>query len=514
MKLPSAHWLSLERRVFFTVAGAMALVYALVVLIANWEVSARGNGVLDQTMMDFSTTAAKSVNAVADEAAIASSVQTLRTVAQTLFAQTTAASHTPVHLFVASTDGRHRFSSDGIALEHWESALPGLSDREVNGRVFRLYTAREGRWQVVVVDEPGPRRAALLALNVVDTGVYVGGALLLTCLLLAWLVRRSMAPLAALSREVALRSPLSLEPIRAPAPWRELSPLIDAMNAQFERVGRALANERAFIHDAAHELRTPLAAIQAQAHVLAFSPEGDRQQALARLEATVQRTSRMAQQLLALARTESNANGDAAAAVDVVAVLREAICEALPHAQTQRCTLELHSPDAAWQAITPTALCTIADNLIDNALRYAGPGCDIQVYFSIQSERCVLQVSDNGPGIAPQCHEQAFMRFWRGPGTSSHSVQGTGLGLAIVRQAARALGGSAEIVPVDVGCTVCVQWPLRSTTSAASPVKPSLNHKTVKAPVLTPCPPTPVESSSTSPSDLRRSSPRSTSSQQ
>ena len=200
------------------------------------------------------------------------------------------------------------------------------------------------------------------------------------------------------------------------------------------RLREHLALERAFVHDAAHGLRTPLAALSAQAHVLLGSPdEASRAAAAQALQQGLQRTAHLGQQLLDLSALDPTRSGDAQD-IDVCELAAGVLLDAHADAKRRSVTLALEGPESlAWHG-EPLPLQSILQNLVDNALRYGATRVELSIEQHQGGIR--LAVRDNGPGIAPALHTQVFERFWRGTG---HDEPGTGLGLAIVAQAAERL---------------------------------------------------------------------------
>jgi signal transduction histidine kinase len=209
-------------------------------------------------------------------------------------------------------------------------------------------------------------------------------------------------------------------------------------------------------------MRTPLAVVTAQAHVLARSTDaGSRATAQQHLEQAIARAAHLAQQLLDLAALDE-APRAVPATVDIAAQVRAQLAQAAPAALAQGIELALEAPDQLWCAAEPAALQSIVANLLDNALRYGGPGCTVQVTLSAgPAPGWSLTVQDDGPGIAPAEQARVFDRFYRGAG---QAASGSGLGLAIVRQAALRLGGSVAIVPGLAGRGVGLQLSVPAQT--------------------------------------------------
>jgi two-component system sensor histidine kinase QseC len=323
-------------------------------------------------------------------------------------------------------------------------APPSIQEAVLQGRSVRVYTGRNERW-VLRVFETKRTDASFLQTN---------GRALLPYLLLAaplvllavWLsVRNGLRPLQQLARRIAQRGQDDLQPVGFHARHRELRPLEQSLDHLFAQLRQKVERERVFVQDAAHEIRTPLAVINAQAHVLARSPDAaERAQAQAHLEQAIARTSHLAQQLLDLAALD-DAQRPAPRDLDVAQWLRAALAQAAPAAMAKQIELSLDAPDHLPARLDLPAMESIVHNLVDNAVRYAHAGGSVAVGLCVERPApgkavlARLSVQDDGPGIAPAEGNKVFERFYRGVGQDTAS--GTGLGLAIVRQAVVRVGG-------------------------------------------------------------------------
>jgi signal transduction histidine kinase len=262
-------------------------------------------------------------------------------------------------------------------------------------------------------------------------------------LLPVWLaVHLGMRPLRELTTRLGQREGGDLAPLGIDLRHGELRPLALAFDALLERLRAHVRRERAFVQDAAHELRTPMAAIAAQAHVLARATDAtDRQRAAASLEHALARTSHLSRQLLALASLD-----DAAARArerhDVVGLVQQALAQATPAAHARAIEVSLEAPERLPCTLDRGAFDAVVANLLDNAVRYGRPQGRIEVTLQGIERGFELRVADDGPGIAPMSRPRVFERFWRG---TDPDAAGSGLGLAIVRQAVERLGGGVSI---------------------------------------------------------------------
>jgi len=244
---------------------------------------------------------------------------------------------------------------------------------------------------------------------------------------------RGLRPLNAIATEVGQRAPERLGPVSPPSAPREVRPLIEALNALFFRVDQAMERERAFTADAAHELRTPLAALATQAQVAARAADAaERDHALDQLIQVSTRASRLVDQLLTLARLDP-------AARSPLAPLRLdelAAAECADHGATavdKQLDLELAAPAAVSLTGHADLLRVLLRNLLDNAIRYTPPGGRIRVAVQATPAGSVLTVSDSGPGIPVAQRAAALQRFHR---LAGQDVEGSGLGLSIVARIA------------------------------------------------------------------------------
>lgn len=254
--------------------------------------------------------------------------------------------------------------------------------------------------------------------------------------------RRGLAPVGAIARQVADRMPDHLTPvIPAEAPG-EIRPLLDAMNSQFSRVATVLDNERRFTADAAHELRTPLAAITAQSQVARRARDSaERDHALVQLAIGARRASHLLEQLLTLARLDP-ASGLPLAPVRLDALAADICADHGATALAKNITLELDASTPATVPANDAMLRVLLRNLLDNALRYTPPGGQVSVSVTAGETGVTLRVSDSGPGIPATERENALRRFHR---LAGQEMEGSGLGLSIVARIAELHGARFEL---------------------------------------------------------------------
>jgi two-component system OmpR family sensor kinase len=267
----------------------------------------------------------------------------------------------------------------------------------------------------------------------------------LLMLVVGWVITRSLQPVARVRRQLSARDAADLSPVSEAGLPDEVRPLVQELNALFGRVGRAFATQRHFVADAAHELRSPLAALKLQAQALQRAPDAaGRELAAARISAGIDRATRLMEQLLSLAREEASAaSGARAGPVRLADMARLALADAAPAAQSRRIDLGLQHADDAVVDGHPEALRMLLRNLIHNAVKYTPEGGRVDVGVHAQAAGGArLLVEDSGPGIDAAERERVFDRFYRVPGTES---TGSGLGLAIVRAVAEQHGAQVAL---------------------------------------------------------------------
>jgi len=287
----------------------------------------------------------------------------------------------------------------------------------------------------IVVSEEHDLRTQLMRKIVLHIASPLALGLPFLVLLLWFSIRAGLQPLNVLTREIGARKAENLAPLDVEGVPREVLPMVEALNALLARVDQALEGERRFTANAAHELRTPLAAIQAQMHgVRSADTEVERQQAIARLQEGVERSIRLVGQMLTLARLDPEQQLPDPQPVDLGEVAQTVCAELAPLALQRRQEMELNVQDSLPSISgNPDMLCALVRNLVDNAIRYTPDAGHIEINVQ-RHENCVLlQVRDDGPGIAPAQREQVFARFYR---LAGHDQPGTGLGLSICRRIA------------------------------------------------------------------------------
>jgi len=330
----------------------------------------------------------------------------------------------------------------------------GLGEQTLAGRPHWTYRQDGQRWSLRLA-EPTLPSTHLLGFASWELGKQLLLAFPLMLLPLWLAVRSGLAPLRRLTRWIdALDINHQIAPLGLDLRYAELRPLGRAFDTLLQRLRERLAREQAFVHDAAHELRTPLAVVAAQAHVLLHSQDGPaRAQASAALLQAIARSAHLSQQLLQLAALDQAATMRREP-VDLAALATQMLVQQALASREAGIELSLDAPPRLPAKIDRAAIHSVLQNLLDNALRYVPRGGRVEVRLQQDGTGVRLGVADDGPGIATANRGQVFERFWRGKG---HDHAGTGLGLAIVRQAAQRLGGHLSLAEGLGGRGACFE---------------------------------------------------------
>ncbi len=302
----------------------------------------------------------------------------------------------------------------------------GFSDSMVASRRWRVYSSWDAQHEVLiqVAEETATRDAIAAAIG--RNLLWPLIAVLPALALLIWLViGRGLRPLQALGQQVTLREPANLSALDASEVPREVAPLVNSLNLLFSRVAASIENERRFTADAAHELRTPLAALRVQAEVArGATSDAERQHALTQVIAACDRAARLVQQMLALARTET---GQVRGRVcELGALARRVVAELAPYALAHQVEIALEESGAVEVIGDADLLELMLRNLLDNAVRHgAGP---VRVALRRAPGGPEIEVEDQGAGVAATDRVRLGQRFFR----PVESGSGCGLGLSIV----------------------------------------------------------------------------------
>lgn len=332
---------------------------------------------------------------------------------------------------------------------HFDALLDGAGLHGVC--LFVAGPAGAATVQVVITEASGRRQALLRDVLVGELSpLFLLG--LATFLMLHWNMRRTMMPLSRLADELALRQPHDLQPLTTTGLPTELEPLRDRLNELFQALDLAARQQRRFVADAAHQLRTPVAGLQVLAHslkedLMAGRRSPDVQAVAQALGQSSQRMGRLIQQLLVLARAEaSSAPGTQdEEQLDVMELVRHKVADWVPDAMRKGKNLGVEGPSSLKVRTSAFWMGELLDNLLDNALRYGGE--EVWIETGESPGRIWVAVCDNGEGIAPQDQRKVFEPFWRGDRADQRTdaSSGSGLGLAIVHEVSERLGGELRL---------------------------------------------------------------------
>lgn len=333
------------------------------------------------------------------------------------------------------------------------SSRPGLGPDRVMPEGFgnfgernngwRTFTALAGDYTLQVAQPQSLRRKitadiALKAMLPVLMIIPLGG-------LIVWLVvGYGLKPLRVIAGEVESRDPASLQRIEVARMPSEVAPLVMSLNDLLGRLERALKSERAFIADASHELRTPVAALSLQLGLIetASTPQ-EREESMQDLKRGIERMQRLIEQILTLARLDPECT-EIISVVDIAALVRDICADYVPVAMAKSIEVKAFAEGQVVVRGDVASLTALIRNIIDNAIRYTPNGGRVTLRVKIQNATPEVSISDSGPGIPLALREKVFSRFYRGEHVSDDT--GTGLGLAIAKRAAARVGASLQLL--------------------------------------------------------------------
>ncbi|SFD27370.1 sensor histidine kinase [Massilia yuzhufengensis] len=309
----------------------------------------------------------------------------------------------------------------------------GFSEHLVGATLWQVFVLRSGGIWVVTAEKDEVRQelADYIGMSIIAP-LIVGGILMLA--VVNFLLLRSMRPLSELASLIAARKPDSLEPVRLAETPTELAPIVVELNQLLDRIRAAFEREQRFINAAAHEIRTPIAAVQLHLeNALHSSSEPERGNALASALAGARRTSKLAEQLLALGRISSRSDAYQQQRVTLGPLCGEVIgtMEPLLARRGQAIELDTRQECATWGE--PSQLRRLLQNLIENASVHGAAHGEIQVRLARQGNCAVISVANDGVPIPTSEADKLFTPYYRLPGAAPG---GHGLGLAIVKEIA------------------------------------------------------------------------------
>lgn len=350
--------------------------------------------------------------------------------------------------------------TNDVSVQFPEKPSPGLTTFRTGSDEWRLFTDLLPERTVMVAQRTSERDelAADAAWNSAWPFLL---AIPLSWLAAYWLVGAIMERLQSLAAKVEARGIDEHHPLSVDDAPLEVQPLVTAINRAFDKVRLTLEQQRIFLADAAHELRTPLAALNLQIDNLkqATKPD-DKAATLAEVEAGLRRATQVATQLLKLARSENvEQRADFLPVCDIELAVQECLARFLAQADAKDIDLGLVQPAQCKVRIEPLEIAAILDIVVDNALRYAPEQATVDLSLSVEGRACVITVTDSGPGIPEEFRERVFDRFFR---LDPSQADGTGLGLAIARNLATRYGGAISLDdnPAGSGLRVILRFPL------------------------------------------------------
>ena len=356
------------------------------------------------------------------------------------------------------------YFSGELASSSWYGGPQALHTSRVESQTYHFYFGETARWRLQIAS-PEPSAVWLLWRLAKDLIPYLLIAFPLVLLPLWLAAKHGLEPLQALGEQISGRQVDDVSDLKLSTVHTELKPLVDAINGLTARLAKKMQSERAFVQDAAHELRTPLAAVATQAHVLMKSEDStSRHQAGAQLQDAITRASHLVQQLLALTQVDAD-RIVALEELDLAQLVRKQLAEIASLPANSRVDLSLEAPDHCLQQTDRLAFQSVLHNLLGNAITHgcrAGPNKRVFIQLLANDEHWQLTVADNGPGITRADQPRVFERFFRGASTDT---VGSGLGLAIAAQGAARLGGHITLSEgLDGrGCSFTLFVPLKNS---------------------------------------------------
>jgi len=434
-----------------------ALIGCLFVVMTRYE-----NGDLDRRMGYFCTILAETAAAVRnDPVQLRERVGSVERVFVEGIIETLDNAEHYSATFQVLDQNHHVIYHAGAATDMPWPAPAGFGEVVRNGEHFRTIVMKsvDGKISVMVAESDATRWSSVWPmLRIIGVSQIVIFAACIGALGCA--AKHGIGPIKQMATSVSQRRLGDLDPIDDQIGYEETAPLVEAFNELLAREARRLDAERGFLADAAHELRTPIAALTASAHhVITAGDDETRRAAGIRLDQGAARISHLLSQLLMTARIDASPAFSRLETIDAAELLRQRLAALVPAARRKAITVSLDAPESAEVQANVLAFDSIVENLVDNAIRYTPAGGAVSVTLRHSGGNVELNIEDSGPGIAPELYNAVFERFFRIPGSEP---QGSGLGLAIVRRLAEAIGSSVQLGPGLDGRGLSVALSLRS----------------------------------------------------
>ena len=428
---------SLRRRLIFWVSLATLLIYVLAALLSYRQARHEVQELMDGELIK---TARLLLALIRDDTRQAEGIATRMAAQRGIKARR---NELTLEFAVARSDGRELVRSQHAPEMPAKNAL-GFSTIEHRGHPWRtlILETTDGSHRAIVAQSIGQRDKEALEIAA-KTVLPLAVLMPLLIALIYYSIRRGLKPLDDLAEGVGARSPENLAPLQPETALQETQPLIAALNRLFGRLAQTLDNERRFTADAAHELRTPLAALKVHAQVaMATRDAAQCREAVGKVIAGADRATRLVEQLLRLAQLDPLVALPDPQPVDLGALVDAAGDDATAAATRQ----------PPLRAVTPQTplivrgahdlLAAALRNLVDNALRYAPAGSEVTIRAAFEHGQPQLEVRDSGPGVQPAELPHLLERFYRGRDVTA---EGSGLGLAIVQRIAELHAARLEV---------------------------------------------------------------------
>jgi signal transduction histidine kinase len=451
---------TLARRILFAALLAFVLSFIVITAFNIYQVFGANDGELDSGRRAF----VESLSHALSEYETDEQVRAAAEGVQKMITEQMRRNQRPsAHILIWASDGQSIYSPINLGSQRPTALTSAASGFEWNGQNYIVTSVSSPRYTVDVLGlKPDQSMYKFIMQDLLgDLLIKMLIAFPLVLLPIWFAIHSGLSPLSSLSESLRRRPIDDLTPIASDMRYEELQPIVRAINELLERLRIKIRQEQSFVHDAAHELQTPLAVIANQTHVLASAKTNDeRDEAHHNAEHAIERAGHLVRQMVVLSRLDSDRQDDWIT-FDVAAKVRELLSPLVAEALARSIELTLDSPDSVFLHGDPGALHSIVGNLVGNALRYIDRGGRIQVEIESQKSIVVLRVLDDGPGICPEDRERVFDRYYRVAGTG---VSGSGLGLAIVKQAVAKMRGTISLdVGLDgKGCAFVVKLPADS----------------------------------------------------
>jgi signal transduction histidine kinase len=354
-----------------------------------------------------------------------------------------------VGIHISLIDGKEIFRSKNFPVEHANATQTASASTQHQGHTWRQYTLRDEQRGLIVqyAQNAMPLDENLSQLIQKFILFPLLWFLPLAALVTYFSTTRGLLPLRSLAKSIALRTPNDMNAIEHPKAYAETEPVVNAINALLLKLEITLARERHFLADAAHELRTPLAVIQAQAYVLQQAENGvEKTVALNELNAGIERAASLIQKLMLNARVSVDSYIPDLQKVELCAFVQERMATISVLAAKKEIEMELFAPPACHVQFDRDTFISALDNVLDNAIRYTPEGgrIDVTIEMVKGTHQVALRVIDSGVGIPSELHDRVFERFYR---VAGNEQSGSGLGLAIVKRVLAIHGGAVTMAP-------------------------------------------------------------------